>query len=173
MPKILVLDPTVVATARGAALVARIKAEPHLAAIQVRVLTEDEDHMPAILVHPVMGSELAVLKGSLPLDHCGTRDARRIPIRGPVHARVNDDPSQLIDLSHMGAQLLVSARLRPDQTVRLTLRDGPIQMECRAVVAWSTASPAGATVQYRVGVTFIDPDMEAIDALCAREAPNT
>lgn len=167
-PKVLILDPIFVATARGASMVARIRAEPHLAAIQIRVLAEDEDHMLAILAHPVMGSEPAALKGSLPLEQCGTRDATRIPIRGRVDALIDGDPAELINLSQTGAQMVVRTRMRPDQAVRMTLRDGVIQVRCRAVVAWSSVEPAGATVQYRVGVTFVDPDLETILALCAR-----
>ena len=115
-----------------------------------------------------MGSERAVLKGSLPLEHCGTRDARRIPIAGAVDVLINGERSQLIDLSVTGAQLVVPTRLRPAQTVRMTLSTGPTKMRCPAVVAWAHAEPAGATVQYRVGVMFVDPDIDTIDALCAR-----
>src|SRR6202035_3946172 len=41
-PKILALDRAFAATARAAALVARLRAEPHLRATDVRVLAEDE-----------------------------------------------------------------------------------------------------------------------------------
>jgi hypothetical protein len=165
-PKMLALDPSFVATGRGASLLAQLKAAPHLATIQVRVLAEEHDHTLAILAHPHMGSEPAVLKGSLPLERCGTRDARRSPMQGPVDASVNGYLSQLIDLSRAGAQLLVSTRLRPTQQVRISLRDGRTKLRCRAIVAWSTAEP------YRVGVTFVEPDMDAILQLCARYGTN-
>ena len=167
-PRIVVLDQAFVATARGAALVARIKAEPHLAAIQVRVLTEDEDHTPTLLAHHTVVAEPAVLKGSLPLEHWGTRDATRIPMSGLLELTVDGNPCQLIDLSHTGAQVVVATRLRPDQRVRMVLRAGATEMRCRAVVAWSNLESAGGTMQYRAGVTFVDPDMATIDALCKR-----
>ncbi len=167
-PQLIILDPTFVTTARGAVLVARLRAEPHLAMIQVRVLAEDEDHLPAILGHPAMRSTPALVKGSLPLDHCGTRDARRIPSRGSVAAWVNGSLSQLIDVSITGAQLVVPTRLRPAQTVRVRLCEGSDEMRCSAVVAWAKVEPAGAAVQYRVGLAFVEPDLETLDALCTR-----
>lgn len=168
-PRLLVLAPEFVATARGATLIARLKTEPDLADVHVRVLIE-EDHLLKMLAHPVMGLERALLKGSLPLDHWGTRNARRIPITGVFSASVNGNDCELIDLSVAGAQLVVPARLRPAQAVRMTLCDGPTQMRCRAVVAWATAEPAGVAMQYRVGVTFIDPNMDTLDAWCAQYA---
>ena len=168
-PRLLVLDPEFVATARGASLVARLKAEPDLASVQVRVLIE-EDRLLKILAHPLMGIEPALLKGSLPLEHWGTRDARRIPITGAFSVSVNGDRCHLIDLSVTGAQLVVPVRLLPAQVVRMTLCGGPTQMRCRAVVAWATAAPAGVKMQYRVGVMFIDPDIDTLDAWCAQYA---
>src|SRR5262245_30638335 len=76
-PKILALDRTFVATARAAALVARVKAEPHLRHTEVRVLAEDESNLPVLLNARVPGFEGALMRSSYPLDYCGTRRAPR------------------------------------------------------------------------------------------------
>src|SRR5437870_1297165 len=72
-PRIVVLDPVFVATARGAALVARLRSEPSLVHVDVRVLTYDENDMPLVLEHNPSAWESAAHRVSLPLDRAGTR----------------------------------------------------------------------------------------------------
>src|SRR2546430_1946939 len=145
-PKLVALDPTFVTTARGAALVAQVKADPRLSRVDVRVLAHDDENMPLILAQPA-ASEAALLKTSLPLDRCGTRRTPRFATKGEVAAIINGERCEVIDLSVTGAQVVVPTRLRPDQPLRITLFDREVQTQCRGVVAWSIAEPAPGPVR--------------------------
>jgi hypothetical protein len=170
-PRILALDRGFVATARGAALVARLRAESRLCSIDVRVLAEDDTNIPIILnARPAgLGLEGAVMKMSHPLDYCGTRRAPRFPVTDGVKIVVNGEEGRLVNLSSTGAQLLALVRLRPTEPLRMALTDAESEVRVRGVVAWSTAEPAGAAVTYRAGVEFINPDSLRLDAFCLRQ----
>jgi len=166
-PKIVAVDLVFAATARGAALVARLKSEPELSSIEVRVLIEDETKAPLLLDHPVTSPDKTVLQTSRPLDRAGTRRA----VRFPMNRRdviVNGEHAHLVDLSTTGAQVLVSTRLRPDQPLRLVLADESTEARCHGKVAWSIVVPAGATMQYRAGIEFLEPDARVLQAFCER-----
>lgn len=166
-PKLVALDPTFVTTARGAALVAQVKADPRLSRVDVRVLAHDEENVPLILGQPG-ASEATLLKTSLPLDRCGTRRTPRFATHGEVAAIVNGERCEVVDLSVTGAQVLVPTRLRPDQPLRITLFDREVQTQCRGVVAWAIAEPTQGAVRYRAGVKFNEADGETVEAFCQR-----
>ena len=168
-PKILALDRTFAFTARGASLVARLKAEERMAAIDLRVLAEDETNAPIILeAKHSLGLEGAVLKTSHPLDYCGTRRAPRFPITDAASVVVNGESGKLVNLSSTGAQLLVRLRLRPSEPLRLALVDSDEEVKVRGVVAWSSVESAAGALAYRAGVEFINPDALSLDAFCVR-----
>ena len=172
-PKLVALDPTFVTTARGAALVAQVKADPRLSRVDVRVLAHDDENMPLILAQPA-ASEAALLKTSLPLDRCGTRRTPRFATKGEVAAIINGERCEVIDLSVTGAQVVVPTRLRPDQPLRITLFDREVQTQCRGIVAWSIAEPTRGAVRYRAGVKFSDADADTLDVFCRRHtAPDS
>lgn len=164
-PRILALGQTFVATARGATLVARLRAESHLLGIDLRVLLEDEAKSPVILSQPVISPEEALLQTSRPLDRAGTRRATRFLMNRRA-AVVNGEPGHLVDLSVTGAQVLVPMRLCPGQPVRLTLPDESSEVRCQGTVAWSVAVPTRTAVQYRAGVEFIDACTTRIETIC-------
>ncbi len=165
-PRILALDATFAETSRGATLVATLKADRHLSGVELRVLVEDEDKVPLMLSRPVVSPEKALLQTSRPLDRAGTRRAARFPMNRRAIV-VNGDHSHLVDLSVTGAQVLVPMRLRPGQSVRLTVSDASTGIQCQGTVAWSVAVPTGATVRYRAGVEFMNPDATRLAAICA------
>lgn len=165
-PKILALDRSFVATARAAALVARVKAEPHLRATDVRVLAEDEAHLPVLLSSRAPGLESALMRSSYPLDYCGTRRAPRFQTTRNVRVAVNGEAGHVVNLSCIGAQLMVTLRLRPQETIRLALFDGRAEVRLRGVVAWSVAEASDGAVCYRAGVEFVEPDAMALEAFC-------
>jgi hypothetical protein len=168
-PKILALDRNFAFTARGASLVARLKAEPRFGGIDLRVLAEDETSAPAILEQRGMGLETAVLKTSHPLDYCGTRRAPRFTVYDDdASVVVNGQKGKLVNISSTGAQVIVSARLRPEEPLRLSLVDAGAEVKVRAVVAWSSVEPMDGQLAYRAGVEFVNPDAMALDAFCAR-----
>ena len=167
-PKMVALDPAFVATARGATLVAHMKADPHLRGVDLRVLLQDEMTRPLLLTHEVI-SEAAVRTASQALvERCGTRAAVRVLINGDVEIVVNGERSELVNLSVTGAQVVVPTRLRPEQRLRLTLVDDEAATRVGGVVAWSAAEPTGASVRYRAGIAFIDPDPETLEGFCLR-----
>jgi hypothetical protein len=170
-PRILALDRAFVVTARGAALIARLRAEPRLCSIDVRVLAEDETNMPIILsARPAgLGFEGAVLKMSHPLDYCGTRRAPRFAVGDAAHVSVNGERGRLVNLSATGVQLLVQMRLRPSEPLRLALTDEKADIRVRGIVAWSAAEPHGSKVEYRAGVEFVNPDSLRLEAFCMRQ----
>ena len=167
-PKILALDRTFAFTARGAALVARLKGDQRMGAIDLRVLTEDETNSPMILETKALGLEGALLKTSHPLDYCGTRRAPRFPVTDDASVVVNGENGTLVNLSSTGAQLLVHMRLRPSEPLRLALIDSDSEVKVRGVVAWSSVEPSNGALAYRAGVEFINPDALSLDAFCVR-----
>jgi hypothetical protein len=164
-PRMVALDSTFAATSRGATMVTRLKTEPSLSGIELRMLIEDETKVPLILSQAVTSPEKAMLQTSRPLDRVGTRQAARFPMGRRV-VMVNGEHSHLVDLSVTGAQVLVSIRLSPTQSVRLTLFDEATEIRCQGTVAWSVAVPGGAAVQYRAGVQLINPDSTRLSAFC-------
>jgi len=167
-PRILALDRMFVATGRAAALVARVKAEPHLRATDVRVLAEDEANMPVLLSSRAPGIEGALVRSSYPLDYCGTRRAPRFFTSRDVNVAVNGEGGLLINLSCIGAQLTAALRLRPEEAIRVTLLDGQSEVRLKGVVAWSVAEPHNGAFWYRAGVEFVDSESMTIEAFCVR-----
>lgn len=175
-PKILALDRTFVATARAAALVARVKAEPQLRATDVRVLAEDESNLPVLLSARVPGLEGALVRSSYPLDYCGTRRAPRFMTTRDVNVSVNGKNGQLVNLSCIGAQVRASLRLRPEEAIRVALIDDQTEVRMKGLVAWCVAEPIDGNVTYRAGLEFVDPDSMTLDEFCVRniaEPPRT
>jgi hypothetical protein len=164
-PKILLLDPLFVRTARGAALVAEVRDARHLVTTEVRVLTrgdldQDPHHSTALLA--------TLLKGSRAIDQWGTRAVPRFDVRGQVAVVVNGEASELVDLSTGGAQVVAPVRLAPGQPVRLVISDQAAETRCRGQVAWCSVVASNGAVSYRAGVSFEQADREALEALCLR-----
>jgi hypothetical protein len=161
-PKILLLDPHFVRTPRGAALVADVRDTSQLVTTEVRVLTRDDFELdtPAFLA--------TLLKGSRAIDQWGTRATPRFAVRGEMTAVVNGQPSELVDVSTGGAQVIAPVRLAPGQPVRLVIADQESEICCRGEVAWCVVVPAQGLMNYRAGVAFQQADVEALEALCLR-----
>jgi hypothetical protein len=171
-PKILALDRMFVATARAAALVARVKSDPRLQGTDVRVLAEDESNLPVLLSARVPGLEGALIRSSYPLDYCGTRRAPRFITNRGVNVAVNGKDGLLVNLSCIGAQVKASLRLRPEEAIRLALEDGHAEVRLKGVVAWCVAEPIDGQVMYRAGLEFVEPDSMTLEAFCVRNIAN-
>ena len=117
-PRVLALDRTFAATARGAGLVRQVRAETHANATEIRVLAEDENNQPLILGGRIAAVD-SVIKVSYPLDYCGTRRAflRR---RRPGDAAVNGERGRLVNLS-LPALVIVPVRVRPEESLRVAI----------------------------------------------------
>jgi hypothetical protein len=163
LPKILALDSAVVHTARGALIVARVKEHKE---VDVRVLSEDEAHLPLLLAQ----QDIALHAASQPIEACGTRGAKRFPIKSDTAVVIDGERSLLVNLSVTGAQVVLPARVQPRQSIFITLIDGKAERRFSALVAWSTVELAKSMVKYRAGVSFVDPDTGTIEAFCRRNS---
>ena len=82
--------------------------------------------------------------------------------------QVDGATAALVDLSSMGAQVMVHAALKPKQRVRITLEDETDVVRCNASVAWASFEiPTGVT-RYRAGIEFKDAKANAVDAFAER-----
>jgi hypothetical protein len=162
-PKILLLDSQFVRTPRGAALVADVRDTRQRIATEVRVLTRDDFEVDT------KASLATLLKGSRVIDQWGTRATPRFAVRGETTAVINGQPSELVDLSTGGAQVIAPVRLAPGQTVRIVIADQESEVGCRGEVVWCiVVVPAAGLMKYRAGITFQQAEVEALEALCLR-----
>jgi hypothetical protein len=160
-PSVLALDSAIVNTARGALIVSRLKEHN---SVDVRVLCEDESNVPLLLSR----EDMALQAASLPIEGCGTRGAKRFPMKSDVEVVVDGERSLLVNLSVTGAQLVLPARVQPKQSIRVTFVEEQTERRFSALVAWSTVEFAKSMMKYRAGVRFIDADPGAIEAFCVR-----
>lgn len=167
-PQVVALERRFAATARGAALVNRIKADPALASCEIRVLEADgsfgHDAAPSAAGTAVAPAAVAVEAPSAAgLDRTGTRRAERVAISRSVEVLIDGNPATLVNISIVGAQVLSPLLLRPNQRVRMSLVDEARPMRFNGVVAWAAFEMPKEGPRYRAGVNFYDasPDMVA------------
>src|SRR5688572_28238705 len=177
-PRLIVLERLFAATPRGAALINRIKTDPQLGHAEVRVMSHTGDYVrqvvkpsvsqPAAARAAVPGgsggrpgtaaSPPAASETSRPLDWHGTRRAPRFPARPGVEIQLDGSAASVVDVSAVGAQVLSSTILRPNQKVRVTIASEDAQTRFRGAIAWAKfelPKPDGAP-RYRAGVEFIN-----------------
>lgn len=168
VPEVIALDPDFAATARGAALVARVKADPRLCEAEIRALIQNGTS-DASLSAPIDAESSVPSTVLEPLDYCGTRRAARYPMKPVVEARINGAPGQLINLSTTGAQVVTQIRMRPTEKVRLALTDATTELRLIGAVAWASLEIGGRGVQqYRAGLELCAADEEVMERYCQR-----
>jgi hypothetical protein len=178
-PSLVMLERRFSLTSRGAALIARIKADPSLTDTEVRVL-------PAESEAPVAAASAATARDVRPtstarhshaaaghviqeLDYSGTRGAPRHRVSGGIEVLVDGQKAILVDLSTSGAQILSQLVLKPSQRVRVSFSDPQGTLRFVATVAWASFEiPKGSGSRYRAGLEFVDADSAAIDAFGRR-----
>jgi CheY-like chemotaxis protein len=186
-PRLIVLERLFAATPRGAALINRIKTDPQLGQAEVRVMSHTGDYMRQVVrpsvgvgagaaparaaaAAPVAAPAPVTVEAARPLDWHGTRRAPRVRVRSGVEIQLDGNSAAVVDLSAVGAQVLSSTILRPNQKVRVTLPTDEAILRFRGSIAWAKfelPSPASAP-RYRAGVEFVDADPAAVDEICAR-----
>jgi len=200
-PSLIVLERLFAATPRGAALINRIKNDPHLGHAEVRVMSHSGDYRrvvsrpsgapppPADAVAAESGSanEGAALVAETPaaaavaaeppprpLDWHGTRRAARHRIRQGVEIQLDGNPAQVVDLSQVGAQVVSQTILRPNQKVRVSVPNDDFVMRFRGSIAWAKFElpDPSAPPRYRAGIEFADADARAVDAYCQKNKAN-
>jgi len=178
-PKIVALEREFAGTPRGKALINRIKADPALEQTEIHVIAHDSDQEKII----ARGSAAAADKGTgggtaaatapapavAPLDQRGTRRAPRFRIAGDVDVVIDGNTALLIDLSSIGAQVVSTVVLKPNQRIRMALADDSGNVRFNAVVAWASFEiPPKMGPRYRAGLAFVDAEGKSVDAFRAR-----
>ena len=183
-PPLIVLERLFAATPRGAALINRIKSDPSLTHVEVRVVSHSGDYVrtvsrpapvaataPALsAIEPAAPAAVTEPAEPNPLDWHGTRRAPRVLVREDVQMHLDGNAARIVDLSVIGAQALCPRSLRPDQKVRVAITfDNEVKL-FRASVAWARFELARPPAQphYRVGVEFIDADSDWLELYCEK-----
>jgi hypothetical protein len=166
-PRMVYLEQRFASTSRGTALINRIKADPALASCEVRVIAHDAPYSRSPSAHsdqPAGASAVAIAAPAPPahLDQHGTRRAERFRILDGVEAQVDGNPTTLVNLSTVGAQLLSETPLKPNQRIRLSLPDPTRPIRISAVIAWAAFEIPASGPRYRAGADFLDADPDAI-----------
>jgi hypothetical protein len=180
-PAIIALERMFAATPRGAALINRIKADPALGESEIRVVSRDADdtriaarRSPPAPAPGGGGAAIATAAAEVaapvrPLDHYGTRRAPRFKVAGEVEVVVDGNAATLVDVSTVGAQVLTSSILKPNQRIRMALPEENGAIRFNAAVAWAKFEiPAQSGPRYRAGIEFLDANAAAVDAYCER-----
>ncbi len=164
-PRVVALERLFAATPRGAALINRIKADPALVGSEIRVVSHQSTGLHVSTMPGLAPSSAA----TIPLDQRGTRRAQRFRIAGVLGAMVDGNAATLVNLSTIGAQVVSSTILRPNQRVRMALTDDHGSIRFNAAVAWASYEmPAKGGPRYRAGIEFVDANGESVDAFCLR-----
>jgi hypothetical protein len=156
-PAVVALERLFAATPRGAALINRVKADSSLRACEIRVVSHDSDY--------VRVSPRPPAPAPAPLDQRGTRRALRVRMSPRADATVDGHQASLVDLSTVGAQVVSSGMLKPNQRVQVVLADDSGLVRFSADVAWASYEiPPKGGPRYRAGIAFIDAEAAAVDA---------
>jgi hypothetical protein len=159
-PQLIALERLFAVTPRGVAMINRIKADAALRDSEIRVLEHNSDYSRVV-------PRLAAVPEP-PLDQRGTRRAPRVRIADKVTVIVDAKIATLIDLSTVGAQVVSSAGLKPNQRTEVAFNDGVARVKCTATVVWTSFEMSDAGPRYRAGLDFADPDESALDAYAQR-----
>lgn len=163
-PAVVALERSFAATPRGAALINRLAADPALTGATLRIVAQDlaEPSPP-----PVILQTPAPTLGEPSVDATGTRRVPRFILAGAIDLTIDNTAAVLVDLSTLGAQVISTAVLRPNQRARLALSDGKSTVRATGTIAWARFEiPPGSGPRYRAGIEFVNPDMAALDGFC-------
>jgi hypothetical protein len=177
-PSVVALERLFAATSRGAAFINRIKADPALATCEIRIIAHDSDYArvsprrpdaaPAGAAAPAAVVEApAPAAPAAPLDQRGTRRAPRFRVVENVEVLVDGNPATLLDVSLVGAQVVSTFTLRPNQRLRLSLPDATRPIRFSAGVAWAAFEMPKTGPRYRAGIEFYDADADALTRFIA------
>jgi hypothetical protein len=160
-PAVVALERMFALTPRGAALINRIKADPTLRQVEIRVMAHNNDYARVV--------PRAAAPEPPALDQRGTRRAPRFKLGKNLKAVVDGKTGTVIDLSIVGAQVVTPGGLKPNQRIEMALADDTARVTFNASVAWTAfeMSASGAP-RYRAGLNFEDADPVAVGAFCTR-----
>ena len=155
-PAVVAFERMFAITPRGAALMNRIKSDPKLLKIEVRVVAHDSDYSR---VSP--RQKTAAQKA---LDQRGTRRAPRFKMKDKTTIAIDANAATIIDLSTIGAMVVCAAGLKPLQEIKIVLAGASGNVKFNAKVAWASFEiPPNSGPRYRAGIEFVDADAAALD----------
>ena len=164
-PQMVALERLFAMTARGAALINRVKADPSLQDVEIRVLAHDSDYTRVV----PRAKAAAPAVAAPALDQTGTRRAPRFKIAGRVEVVIDGKTAVLVDLSTVGAQVVTQLSIKVDQELAMALPDTEGVVRFKAKVAWTAfAQTAEGAPRYRAGIDFIDADAGEVGAFLER-----
>ena len=172
-PHVVALERLFAATPRGAALINRIKADPSLTDTEIRIIAHDSDYI-RVSARLRSDDDPAVILAVEPpdpqtLDQRGTRRAPRFKVAGTFGALLDGNAATVIDISTIGAQVVSSIMLKPNQVVRMAISDDHDSLRFNAAVAWASFEiPPNSGPRYRAGIKFVDADAGAVGGFCRR-----
>ena len=171
-PDVVALEQLFAATSRGTALINRIKADPSLTGCEIRIVAHAGDYTrvtPRRAGETAAGgsgaSAAAVAEAprpAAPLDQRGTRRAPRFRMVDGIEVQIDGSPATLVDLSLVGAQVVSSTILKPNQRIRVILPNGTPPVRVAAAVAWAFFEIPKGGARYRAGVEFFDADQAVL-----------
>jgi PilZ domain len=99
-----------------------------------------------------------------------TRRAPRFPVVDLLQAVVEDSKAKVVDLSVLGAQVVSTPVLRPNQTIKVALPDQDETLRVTANICWAWfEQPEDATEPfYRAGMEFTEAGRQALEEYCRR-----
>ena len=163
-PAVVALERLFAASPRGAALIARVKADPSLDSVQIRILSHDSKYARVSPRARVAAG--AARRPAPPHFDTGTRRTPRFRMREGLAMLVEDRPARVLDLSELGAQLASRASLKPGQDIQVWLDPSGLNLALQAKVAWVRLELTRAGSVYRAGLEFIDPDRGTLARFC-------
>ena len=164
-PPVIAIEKPFASSARGAALINRLKADPSLSTCEIRILEPDG----AVSRGPARpsgsaASATAVAARPAAIDQRGTRRAPRVVITRKVEVMIDGNPATLVNISVVGAQVTSPLSLRPNQRVRMAIVDAARPVKFNGVVAWASFEmpKEGPGPRYRAGINFFDAAPDTI-----------
>jgi PilZ domain-containing protein len=159
-PAVVALERLFAVTPRGVALINRIKADPSLRQSEIRVIEHNSDYA-RVVPRPAATPEPS-------LDQRGTRRAERVKIADRVKVLVAAKLATLVDLSSVGAQVITSEGMKPNQRVDVALIDSAARITFSATVVWTAFQMSDGEPTFRAGLDFVDADGAAVVAYAQR-----
>ena len=176
-PQRVALERLFAATSRGAALLTRLKADPALIDVEIRIVSHDSDYSRVSPRRPVVavGHDVAHRRGRA---GARTGSARHAPRAARHDDRDGRDPRRR-EPGAADRPVDRSARRccrrpcsKPNQRVRVSMVDERVTLRMQATVAWarSRCPRAGPRRMYRAGLEFAGADADGIGGYLGTQA---
>ena len=177
-PQIVGLESTFARSDKGRAFIDRLNVSA-LAASEIQLVSHAGGHwtlVPLGAKAPTSRPQAAPAPVAPAQAGLNTRRAPRFPVFKPAEAVIDGKPTNLVDISVLGAQVVSDPVLRPQQKIKVALPDvEETILRFTALVAWSVFEkprPEKAP-HYRAGMEFNDATALALEAYCQRHCSDS